>query len=527
MTTNNSNESSLTLEHAKVSRRRFLVTAAATTLLPTGASGRQIAMREPLSGIQIAPFSILDEGIERCLDTLRDKAAINALFIYSQSYYPGYNKPPNVMARDHGIPVRDMRKRKLPALWVRHRDRAFAGQVVGHQRVTSEFEYGDRDIFAEILEPATRRGMKVYARILEADARRGGLIPGYEKILTNDHDGKRGHGPCWNNPHYREWVYTTIRELVTNYELDGLQYGAERTGPLSHVLFRGLTPTCFCQHCTERNKQRGIDTKRAKEGFSKLYGLMNSVAGRSDVGSRTAAGSQNSLKGVADGVLSSVMRILYQHPEVLSWDYQWFQADEEICTEVHRIAKEIRPQIDSGRHVDHQRSSWDFFYRSAMSYEQMAENADFIKPIVYHDPMGPRLRWWVLDRMKDLVLSDLSLEQSLQLFYGVFGHDASKQPSLAELDKGGLGPEYVYRETRRCKESVGKSAKVYAGIGIDVPWYVPNGMEPRPSDRDKLIAAVHRAFDAGADGVLASREYDEMRIPSLEAFGNAVRTVAR
>ena len=58
--------------------------------------------------------------------------------------------------------------------------------------------------------------------------------------------------------------------------------------------------------------------------------------------------------------------------------------------------------------------------------------------------------------------------------------------------------------------------------GIDIPWYVENGMEPRPSDPEQLIAAVQRAFDAGADGVLASREYDEMRISSLEAFGKGV-----
>lgn len=109
------------------------------------------------------------------------------------------------------------------------------------------------------------------------------------------------------------------------------------------------------------------------------------------------------------------------------------------------------------------------------------------------------------------------------MFYRVFGHDPEKQPGLDDLDRKGLGPEYVYRETLRCKRGVGERAKVYAGIGIDVPWYVPNGMEPRPSDPDQLAAAVRRAFDAGADGVLASREYDEMRISSLEAFGRAVR----
>jgi hypothetical protein len=418
------------------------------------------------------------------------------------------------------VPGRAFFKSDLPYLWVRQNEQAFAGQLVQHAKVPAKLEYADRDIFREIRQPARQRGMKVYARMLEADARRKDRIPGYEKVLTIDHEGKLGHGPCWNNPHYRQWVYTTIRELVTNYELDGLQYGAERTGPLSHVLFRGLTPACFCSHCESRNRKHGIDMARAKLGFAKLYDLMTIVA---DASQKERAGNQLSSSPAIDGVLTSVMRILYQHPEVLSWDYQWFQADEEICTEVHHIAKSIRPEIDSGRHVDHQRSSWDFFYRAAMSYEQMAENADFIKPILYHEAMGPRLRWWVLDRMRDRVLNDLSMEQSLQLFYGLFGHDPTKLPGLDALDGSGLGPEYVYRETQRCKQAIGNRAKVYAGIGIDIPWYVPGGMEPRPSNPEQLTEAVRQAFDAGADGVLASREYNEMQIPHLEAFGRGVR----
>ncbi len=38
---------------------------------------------EQLVGVQIAPVSIFDEGIDRCLDTLKEKASVNALFIYS------------------------------------------------------------------------------------------------------------------------------------------------------------------------------------------------------------------------------------------------------------------------------------------------------------------------------------------------------------------------------------------------------------------------------------------------------------
>jgi hypothetical protein len=270
-----------------------------------------------------------------------------------------------------------------------------------------------------------------------------------------------------------------------------------------------MKPSCFCSYCVGRNREAGIDAQRAKQGFRELVTLI--------------ADAENDRPRPADGTVTSVLRTFYRFPEVLSWDYQWFRADEEICSQVHAIAKTRNPAIDSGRHVDHQRSSWDIFYRAATSYHEMAQNADFIKPILYHEAMGPRLRWWVLDRMNDRVLNELSLQQSLDLYYSLFGQAESERPNLGQLDAIGFGPEYVYRETSRCKLGVGDNAKGYAGIGIDIPWYIPGGMERRPSDPDVLRQAVHRAFDAGADGALASREYNEMQLSNLAAFGKAVR----
>lgn len=491
-------------------RRDFLKLGSAATLgLASHGQAAGPRRRHILSGVQIAPVSLFDEGIESCLDRLQETAAINALFIYSHTYHMGM-KPPNVLADDHGVPVRDPRTRNLPRRWVRHQSQAFADQIVQHQDVTASHEYADRDLFEEIQRPARERGMKIYARLLEAGARRKAHIPGYERVLTIDHEGRPGNGPCWNNPHYRDWVFTTVRELVERYSLDGLQYGAERTGPLSDVLFHGRPPACFCRHCVRRNEDQGIDVQAARRGFQALHILIRQV--------------ESGRPLPPDGLFTQILRILHRHPAVLSWDYQWFQADEEICTQVHRIAKAAAPAIDSGRHVDHQRSSLDLFYRSAVSYEQIAANADFIKPILYHEAMGPRLRWWVLERMQQRVLNDLTLEQSLELFYAVFGHDRTAQPQLDELDARGLGPEYVEREVRRCRDGAGNAARIYAGIGIDVPWYVEDGMEPRPSDPALLEEVVRRAIDAGADGVLASREYDEMRLSSLKAFGRGVRT---
>ena len=102
---------------------RIASVAAAAGQIPVRA---QVRNGDPLVGIQIAPVSILDEGIERCLDTLQGRAGINALFVYSQTYHAG-TKPKNVLATDHGVPPRDFFKSRLPHLWVRHRAGAFDG----------------------------------------------------------------------------------------------------------------------------------------------------------------------------------------------------------------------------------------------------------------------------------------------------------------------------------------------------------------------------------------------------------------
>src|SRR5947207_12755680 len=104
------------------------------------------------NGIQMGPHTMLEEGLDRCLDLIQDTAHINAILVYSHTY-DEFSKPPEVLAADHGVPVRDMRKRKLPAVWVRHHEDAFRGTALRHQRVDGSFEYAGRDILAELVEP--------------------------------------------------------------------------------------------------------------------------------------------------------------------------------------------------------------------------------------------------------------------------------------------------------------------------------------------------------------------------------------
>jgi len=60
------------------------------------------------------------------------------------------------------------------------------------------------------------------------------------------------------------------------------------------------------------------------------------------------------------------------------------------------------------------------------------------------------------------------------------------------------------------------------GVGFDIPW----NSTLLPADPEKIYQSVLKSFEAGATGVVASREYEEMRLPNLRAFGRAIRELA-
>jgi hypothetical protein len=56
-----------------------------------------------------------------------------------------------------------------------------------------------------------------------------------------------------------------MEDLVRSYDLAGIQWGAERQGPLMNVVspWDSRPPTCFCEFCVARGRKHGIDPERA------------------------------------------------------------------------------------------------------------------------------------------------------------------------------------------------------------------------------------------------------------------------
>lgn len=498
--------------------RQFVLAGSAMGMMPGLAAKEfsKVSLKGRLSdqsmvGIQMAAHSMFDEGIEPVMDFLSEEAEINALLIYSHTYYGIGNKPYQVLAKDHIKPPKNLINRKLPPVWVKHNEKAFENTILRHTKADSSLEYADRDIFQEILKPARERKMKVFVRMLESGGGHGeNQIINYDKVRVIDIHGNKGSIACWNNPDYQNWLFATMEDMFRNYEIDGLQYGAERTGPLSLLLFKGEIPTCFCEHCRKKNSGKGIDPDRAKEGYTLLYEYIKKV--------------ESGTADKANTVMTNIWKYLQKYPEILGWNYEWFQTDENNQQEIYDRLKNINQDIVVGRHVDHQRSSWDPFYRSAVGYDEMTRSADFIKPILYHEIYGPRLRWWVIEEWQKRMFNDFTREETLNYLYKTMGYSPEAQIPLDELAVRGMGPQYVYDEVKRCVDSIKDDTDVIAGIGIDVMWHGKDGNpQPYPSDPLELQKAVFKAVDAGASGLLASREYDEMRFSSLRAFGEAIR----
>src|SRR6187402_3776258 len=344
--------------------------------------------------------------------------------------------------------------------------------------------------------------MKVYARVLESSGM-SRLVANYSKVVTRDVSGRPTTVACWNHPEYVGFWANTMEDLFRSYDLDGIQWGAERQGSLMNVIspWDSNPPTCFCEHCVARGRVAGIDPERARKGFQTLHAYAQ-------------AGPQAK---AADGTFAGFVRILMTYPEILGWEYQYRLGREAICDAMYRAVKRVKPSAEVGWHVDHQPSSWDIVYRAELSYEEMAPHSDFIKFIGYHNVLSPRIRDWYLPRFQRTILGEVPLDESLDLYYAMFGYDRNTEPKLAELGRRGFSPEYVFRETKHSVASANGKTQIYTGIGFDVPGSPPD-------DPETVYRATLRAFEAGADGIVVSREYEEIKVPHLEAVGRAYRS---
>ncbi len=490
-----------------MNRREFIETSAGAmgaAMLPLSESPRVQAASRPI-GIQVGAVSFLDEGTDRVLDILSETAAVDTLFLAAFTYGRGIGgrQPRGSALPDHGKQEYD--DNYHGGIFATPHPQYYKNTSILPQKAP---DHPDYDVIGDVLPRARKRGMKViawYEDVFRND------VPGIDKAFEVDVHGKPAARVCYRNPNTMNFWLGLTEDFLRSYPLDGLMFGSERQGPLNAAIGAshggGAAPGtvgCFCPHCLEAAKKEGINAERARQGFLALE--------------RWVGGLKSGQRPV-DGAFVTFWRVLVEYPEVLAWERQWNEGLRDTYRAMYRKAHEVAPTKPMGWHIWHT-NSFAPFYRAEQDYAAMAGYSDFLKVVMYHNCGGPRMATYIRN-INATLFADLTPEQTTEVTYRIqqYGGEAP----LEKLATAGLSADYVMRETRRAVAGAGGKIKIWPGIDIDIP----TGEKEKKSTPEDVYQAVRAAVQGGADGILLSRKYSEMRLDNLRAAGRAAREAAR
>jgi hypothetical protein len=455
--------------------------------------------------IQIGGRSFVDEGVEKVLDVLQEKAGVNVLM-------------PTVFTYGRGLAGRQVPGQPLPDHGAQEYDEIHGGSYTAlHAEFRAKSplqdvrapELGGFDVLTNVIPKAKSRGMQTYCLFEEAYNPR--LTPGFEKIAEVDLNGEIGASTCLNNPAARDFLVALVEDWFKHNDLDGMMWESERQGPFNNTIgahfgkFTGNTRIlCFCRYCTGKAAAQGINVERARAGYTALDQWVKQ--------------SLQSGNREGNGSFVSLWSLLTEYPELIAWEKFWFRSQEEVYALLYQTVKAIHPKARVGWHIMHL-VTMSPLYQAEQDYARIAKNADFIKPCAYNNCAGPRLAQYIRN-VQSTVFRDFTPQEVLEFHYQLLGYE--HEAPLDKLPTAGMSPAYVECETRRALHNVNGAAAIYPGIDIDIPTAL-NEKRTQPSD---VQAAVLAAFRAGAPGVVLSRKYAEMKLSNLAGAGEALRELA-
>jgi hypothetical protein len=476
-------------------RREFVKAAVSTAAALTPPIGRAQAAPKTMVGIQLNLAPLVEQGVDRVLDDLERLAHVNTLFLYTVTYMAE-----RVHARNPG----SFRGGNFATVHPQYyRD------TILKPEDTRAPEYPDFDVLASVVPAARKRGMKTFSWIIEDNTLP--KVPNMDQLWEKDLYGRvptrHPAGPCFNNPNYRNYLLGLVEDHCRSYPVDGIMFGSERQAPLGYSLgayHNGSradpgTVCCFCSFCEQKARRLGIDFARVRQGYLALEKFVR--AGRAR-------------QRPVDGYYVAFWRVLLEYPEVLVWERFWNTGLRETYQALHGKVKSVRTDLQAGWHI-WQNSSFNPIYRAEQDFAALAPFSDYVKPVLYNNCAGERMISY-MESVGANIHGDLSKAELLEFEYQVLGYH---EAPLDKLAAAGFSADYVYRETRRTIDGLaGTSTLVWPGIDVDVPTAGGHSKCTPAGVRDAVLAA----YKGGAQGVLLSRSYSEMKPENLRGAGEAI-----
>ncbi len=453
-------------------------------------------------GIQIGAVSFVDEGIDPLLDLLQERAGVNTLFLAAFTYGRGLagRQIPGAPFPDHGAQESD-EKFFHGGNYATPHPEFYRDTVLKQTRAP---DHGSLDILAAVLPGAKKRGLKVFCEC--EDAWRTS-VPGFADVAEVDLHGRKSGAQCLFHPDVRHFWTALVTDYCRSYPIDGILFFNERNGPLLNALGASHAQTiasgrvtCFCEHHQRAARDHGVDFDAALQGYRKLDDFV-----------QQALTNQRP----SDGYFVEFWRLLVENPGILAWDRLFDIGKHQVLADVRAAVKAVRPDLQVGFHIEHV-NSFNPIFRATRRYDELAERADFLKVVVYNNCGGERYAHFI-ENIGSTVFRDVPKEQLLEFNNRLLNY--GQEAGLRDLPQAGLSPDYIRRETQRALAGVKAKCRILPGIDIGIP----TARTSRKASPEDTYAAVAAALKAGADGLILSRKYSEMRLANLSAAGKAVR----
>ena len=482
-------------------RRSFMKAAAVGSgVLGAASPAEPQAPAQKMVGIQVGAVSFLDEGTDQVLDVFQQRAGVNTLFLATFTYGRGIagRQVPGQPLPDHGKQEYDTDTFHGGNYAMVHPQ--YYRDTPLKPEDTRAPDHGNYDILADVIPYAKKRGMRT---ICWSEDVWSDQVPHVDEIREINLQGARARTQCYNNPGHRNFLLGLFEDYARSYEINGIMWCSERQGPLGQMLVgRGEASrlTCFCEHCRQKARLRGIDLNRVREGYTVLANWVKDArAGKRPV----------------DGYHVTFWRVILRYPEILAWEHFWNDSLRDLYAAIYAKVKSVKPSLLVGWHIWHI-NSWSWLYRAEQDLQQLSQYSDYLKMVMYNNCAGPRIAGYI-DNIGASLYADFPKEETLDAMYRVMNY---QERSLDQIPYSGLSADYVHRETKRAVDgAAGTRTRIWPGIDIDIPT-AANQTKCTPMG---VQAAVREAIGAGAHGVLLSRKYSEMKLANLSGAGQAIK----
>jgi hypothetical protein len=223
-----------------------------------------------------------------------------------------------------------------------------------------------------------------------------------------------------------------------------------------------------------------------------------------------------------DGWFITIWRLLARYPEILAWDQLWWDSVHDYRAAVAGAARVAQRKIfqpldfQVGYHFQHMASLTHFLWKAGDDPARVIEYADWVKPSVYPGCSGHRARNSI-DRLHQVLLRDLPKPLAREFVSWIMGRDPATEPDLINTSgECAFGPGWVKDEVARIVSACAPRP-VHADLGIGIP--AGTSVETP----DMIAACTEACFEGGAQGILLSRGYLEMKPELLQAAGDVIR----